>query len=230
MRGATRPARTTTPSALAAPAVVRSRAGERYDQKQISYGKLLQIYFSVATIRPRSTVNIQFRAAVPLGGVLPDGPAAAGWRGNASPSSMQPKVFPGKIATRSALTAFYAAEAYHQDYATHNPTSPRIAVRSAQDREPGKRLVRRTTAQLRCWSGQPPARLKPAASAGRATASSARHRFPGHRRRHRGCVDRLRLAPHASVTVLERETSRLPLDRPPAALFMKLRHAAGAAP
>ena len=38
------------------------------------------------------------------------------------------KVFPGKIVTQlNAPTAFYPAEAYHQDYATLNPRQPYIA-------------------------------------------------------------------------------------------------------
>jgi len=39
------------------------------------------------------------------------------------------KVFPGRIVTQvSPLTAFYPAEAYHQDYATLHPQSPYIAA------------------------------------------------------------------------------------------------------
>ena len=38
------------------------------------------------------------------------------------------KSFPAKIVTQLVpLTAFYPAEAYHQDYATLNPQSPYIA-------------------------------------------------------------------------------------------------------
>ena len=99
-----------------------------YDPKQISYGKLLQIYFSVA--HDPTTLNYQgpdhgtqYRSAV--------------FYQNATQKQVTErymaqldaaKVFPGKIVTQLApLTAFYPAEAYHQDYATLNPNQPYIA-------------------------------------------------------------------------------------------------------
>lgn len=99
-----------------------------YDPKQISYGKLLQIYFSVA--HDPTTLNrqgpdrgTQYRSAV--------------FYQNAAQKQVAEryiaqldaaKVFPGKIVTQLApLTAFYPAEAYHQDYATLNPNQPYIA-------------------------------------------------------------------------------------------------------
>jgi peptide-methionine (S)-S-oxide reductase len=99
-----------------------------YDPKQISYGKLLQIYFSVA--HDPTTLNrqgpdhgTQYRSAV--------------FYQNATQKQVTEryiaqldaaKVFPAKIVTQLApLTAFYPAEAYHQDYATLNPSQPYIA-------------------------------------------------------------------------------------------------------
>jgi peptide-methionine (S)-S-oxide reductase len=99
-----------------------------YDPKQISYGKLLQIYFSVA--HDPTTLNrqgpdhgTQYRSAV--------------FYQNATQKQVTEryiaqldaaKVFPAKIVTQLApLTAFYPAEAYHQDYATLNPNQPYIA-------------------------------------------------------------------------------------------------------
>lgn len=99
-----------------------------YDPKQISYGKLLQIYFSVA--HDPTTLNYQgpdhgtqYRSAI--------------FYQNASQKQVAErymaqldaaKVFPGKIVTQlTPLTAFYPAEAYHQDYATLNPNQPYIA-------------------------------------------------------------------------------------------------------
>ena len=41
----------------------------------------------------------------------------------------QSHVFPAPIVTRvDPLTGFFPAENYHQDYLTHNPTAPYIAV------------------------------------------------------------------------------------------------------
>ena len=99
-----------------------------YDPKQISYGKLLQIYFSVA--HDPTTLNrqgpdsgTQYRSAV----FYQD----ANQKLVAERYIAQldaAKVFPGKIVTQvNAPTTFYPAEAYHQDYATLNPRQPYIA-------------------------------------------------------------------------------------------------------
>ena len=100
-----------------------------YDPKIVSYGKLLQIYFSVA--HDPTTLNrqgpdsgTQYRSAV----FYKD----AGQKQVTESYIAQldsAKVFPGKIVTQlTPLAAFYPAEAYHQDYATLNPTSPYIAT------------------------------------------------------------------------------------------------------
>jgi peptide-methionine (S)-S-oxide reductase len=99
-----------------------------YDPKKISYGKLLQIYFSVA--HDPTTLNrqgpdsgTQYRSAV----FYKD----AGQKKVAESYIAQldaAKAFPNKIVTQLApLAAFYPAEAYHQDYATLHPTQPYIA-------------------------------------------------------------------------------------------------------
>ena len=99
-----------------------------YDPKQISYGKLLQIYFSVAhdptqLNRQGPDSGTQYRSAVFY--------TNAGQKDVAERYVAQldaAKVFPGKIVTQlTPLKAFYPAEAYHQDYATLNPHSPYIA-------------------------------------------------------------------------------------------------------
>ena len=99
-----------------------------YDPKQISYGKLLQIYFSVA----HDPTQLNFQG--------PDNGAqyrSAVFYTNASQKEVAEryvaqldaaKVFPRKIVTQlTPLQAFYPAEAYHQDYATLNPDSMYIA-------------------------------------------------------------------------------------------------------
>ena len=102
-----------------------------YDPAQISYGKLLQIYFSVA--HDPTTLNrqgpdrgTQYRSAI----FTHD----AAQKNVAERYIVQldaAKIFPEKIVTQltplAAPLAFYPAEAYHQDYATLNPNQPYIA-------------------------------------------------------------------------------------------------------
>ena len=101
-----------------------------YDPRQISYGKLLQIYFSVA--HDPTTLNsqgpdrgTQYRSAIFY--------ADANQKQVAEKYIAQleaAKVFDGKIVTQltplAAPLAFYPAEAYHQDYATLHPSQPYI--------------------------------------------------------------------------------------------------------
>lgn len=102
-----------------------------YDPRQVSYGKLLQIFFSVA--HDPTTLNrqgpdhgTQYRSAI----FYQD----ANQKQVAEKYIAQldaTKVFPGKIVTQltplAAPLAFYPAEAYHQDYATLHPSEPYIA-------------------------------------------------------------------------------------------------------
>ena len=99
-----------------------------YDPKQISYGKLLQVYFSVAhdptqLNRQGPDSGTQYRSAV----FYQD----ANQKQVAERYIAQldaAKAFPGKIVTQLApLAGFYPAEAYHQDYATLHPREPYIA-------------------------------------------------------------------------------------------------------
>ena len=105
-----------------------------YDPKQISYGKLLQIYFSVAhdptqLNRQGPDAGTQYRSAVFYRDARQQQVAA---RYIAQLDAAQ--VFPRKIVTQLApLAGFYRAEDYHQDYATLHPQSPYI-VRFDQPR------------------------------------------------------------------------------------------------
>jgi peptide-methionine (S)-S-oxide reductase len=100
-----------------------------YDPKQVSYGTLLQVYFSVA--HDPTTLNrqgpdsgTQYRSVVFYGDAQQKQVAE---RYIAQLDAA--KVFPAKIVTQVApLTGFYPAEAYHQDYATLHPDSPYIAT------------------------------------------------------------------------------------------------------
>ena len=99
-----------------------------YDPKKISYGKLLQIYFSVA--HDPTTLNrqgpdsgTQYRSAVFYQGADQKKITEA-----YIAQLDAAKVLPDKIVTQlTPLTAFYPAEKYHQDYATLNPNQPYIA-------------------------------------------------------------------------------------------------------
>lgn len=103
-----------------------------YDPRQVSYGQLLQVFFSVA--HDPTTLNrqgpdsgTQYRSDI--------------FYENASQRQMAQhyiaqldaaRVFARKIVTQlTALApplAFYPAEGYHQDYATLHPDSPYIAT------------------------------------------------------------------------------------------------------
>ena len=102
-----------------------------YDPRQISYGKLLQIYFSVA--HDPTTLNsqgpdrgTQYRSAIFYADVNQKQVAE-----KYIAQLEAAKVFDGKIVTQltplAAPLAFYPAEAYHQDYATLHPSQPYIA-------------------------------------------------------------------------------------------------------
>ena len=99
-----------------------------YDPKKVSYGTLLQIYFSVAhdptqLNRQHPDVGPQYRSAVFYGD--------AAQKATTEKYIAQldaAKVYPSKIVTQVVpLEAFYAAEDYHQDYLTLNPTQGYIA-------------------------------------------------------------------------------------------------------
>ena len=99
-----------------------------YDPRQISYGKLLQIYFSVAhdptqLNKQYPDIGTQYRSAVFY--------RDADQKRVAEQYISQldaAKVYRNKIVTQlTPLTAYYPAESYHQDYATLHPESGYIA-------------------------------------------------------------------------------------------------------
>ncbi|MEO5796447.1 MAG: peptide-methionine (S)-S-oxide reductase MsrA [Rhodoferax sp.] len=100
----------------------------RFDPKLISYAQLLQIYFSVAhdptqLNRQYPDVGTQYRSAV-----FTTTPGQKQLTERYIAELNAAKVFPAKIVTQlGALTAFYPAEKYHQNYATLHPDSPYIA-------------------------------------------------------------------------------------------------------
>ena len=99
-----------------------------YDASKISYGKLLQIFFSVVhdptqLDRQGPDRGPQYRTAIFV--------ADAEQRAIAESYIAQldaAKVFPQKIVTTLEQAPFYPAEAYHQDFLVRNPTYPYIAI------------------------------------------------------------------------------------------------------
>src|SRR5207253_10776172 len=98
-----------------------------FDPGQISYGNLLQIYFSVAhdpteLNRQGPDVGPQYRSAI-----FPTGEAQAKVAKAYIEQLDQAKVFGTKIVTTiEPGRTFYPAEAYHQDYLVLHPNQPYI--------------------------------------------------------------------------------------------------------
>jgi peptide-methionine (S)-S-oxide reductase len=99
-----------------------------YDPRKVSYGKLLQILFSVVhdptqLNRQGPDTGAHYRSAIffanPQQKLVAERYIA---------QLDAARVYPAKIVTQlEPLKGFYAAEAYHQDYATLHPTQPYIA-------------------------------------------------------------------------------------------------------
>jgi peptide-methionine (S)-S-oxide reductase len=100
-----------------------------YDPRQVSFGTLLQVYFSVAhdptTLnRQGPDTGPQYRSAV----FYRDAEQQAVTERYIAQLDAA-KVFRGRIVTQVApLAAFYPAEESHQNYATLHPDSPYIAT------------------------------------------------------------------------------------------------------
>jgi peptide-methionine (S)-S-oxide reductase len=100
-----------------------------YDPSKITYGRLLQIYFSVAhnptqLDRQGPDVGTQYRSAI-----FPINAEQARVAKAYIDQLNQAEVFPAIIVTRIELDkAFYPAEAYHQNYLTLHPNNPYIAI------------------------------------------------------------------------------------------------------
>jgi peptide-methionine (S)-S-oxide reductase len=112
-----------------------------YDPAQISYGRLLKIFFSVAhdptqLNRQGPDVGPQYRSEVfALGAQQTEIAKAYIAQLDAA------KRFPTRIVTEvGPLAAFYPAEAYHQDYARRNPNQPYIVVHDAPKVEALRKL------------------------------------------------------------------------------------------
>jgi len=99
-----------------------------FDPRQISYGRILQIYFSVAhdptqLNRQGPDTGTQYRSAIFYQDDFQKSIAQA-----YIAQLDKAGVFRRPIVTQiNQLTEFYPAEAYHQDYATLHPSNPYIA-------------------------------------------------------------------------------------------------------
>jgi peptide-methionine (S)-S-oxide reductase len=103
-----------------------------YDPSQITYGELLRVFFSVAhdpteLNRQGPDSGTQYRSVIFYNNDEEKRIAEA-----YIAQLEQAKVFQRRIVTQVVpLKAFYPAEAYHQDYATHHPDSPYIMFNDA---------------------------------------------------------------------------------------------------
>ncbi len=100
-----------------------------YDPSQVSFGQLLKVFFAVAhdpteLNRQGPDTGSQYRSAIFYADEEQKRIAQAYVE-----QLNKAKVFPRTIVTQVvALKAFYAAEAYHQDYAMNHPDEPYIAI------------------------------------------------------------------------------------------------------
>jgi peptide-methionine (S)-S-oxide reductase len=98
-----------------------------YDPSKISYGRLLQIYFSVAhdptqLNRQGPDTGTQYRSAI-----FPTNAEQARVATAYIAQLAQVRAFGAAIVTKiEPVREFYPAEAYHQDYLTLNPNQPYI--------------------------------------------------------------------------------------------------------
>jgi len=100
----------------------------KYDPKKISYGKLLQIFFSVAhdptqLNRQGPDSGTQYRSAI-FTTSDEQKKVAEAYIAQLNAAKVYGKPIVTKV---GALEGFYPAEAYHQDYLTLHPTQPYIA-------------------------------------------------------------------------------------------------------
>jgi peptide-methionine (S)-S-oxide reductase len=100
-----------------------------YDPRQISYGRLLQIFFSVVhdpteLNRQGPDTGPQYRSAI-----FPTNAEQAGIAKTYIAQLDQARAFKKAIVTRiEPDRPFYPAESYHQDFLTRNPTFPYIVI------------------------------------------------------------------------------------------------------
>jgi peptide-methionine (S)-S-oxide reductase len=100
----------------------------KYDPKKISYGKILQIFFSVAhdptqLNRQGPDTGTQYRSAI-FTTTDEQKKVAEAYIAQLNAAKVYRKPIVTKV---GPLEGFYSAEAYHQDYLTLHPSQPYIA-------------------------------------------------------------------------------------------------------
>src|SRR4051794_6713216 len=113
----------------------------KYDPQKISYGKILQIFFSVVhdptqLNRQGPDTGTQYRSAIFTTNDEQKKIADA-YIGQLNAAKVYKKPIVTKV---GPLEAFYPAEAYHQDYLTLHPTQPYIAYNDLPKIENLKKL------------------------------------------------------------------------------------------
>jgi peptide-methionine (S)-S-oxide reductase len=122
-----------------------------YDPSQVTFGKLLQVYFSVAhdpteLNRQGPDEGTQYRSAI-FYSTEDERKVAEAYIQQLNDA----KVFKHKIVTQlTQLDQFYPAEDYHQHYLEHNPTQPYIAYNDL----PKLRDLKKQFPEL--WTGKMP--------------------------------------------------------------------------
>ena len=116
-----------------------------YDPRRISYGQLLQIYFSVAhdptqVNRQGPDYGMQYRSMV-----FPKTQEQARVAKAYIDQLNRAKVFPAPIATSiEPGKTFFPAEAYHQNYLTLHPNNPYVVINDLPKLDELKRLFPET--------------------------------------------------------------------------------------
>jgi peptide-methionine (S)-S-oxide reductase len=113
----------------------------RFDPREVSYGEILQIYFSVVhdptqLNRQGPDLGPQYRSNIFYVDEAQKRIAQA-----YIAQLDKAKLFPRTIVTRvDPLSAFYTVEAYHQDFLLRNPTYPYIVIHDLPKIENLKRV------------------------------------------------------------------------------------------
>lgn len=100
-----------------------------YDPRQISYGKILQIYFSVVhdptqLNRQGPDTGTQYRSTI-FTSSAEDRTIAEDYIGQLNAAKVYKKPI---VTTIEPMKGFYPAEDYHQDYLTRHPKQPYIVI------------------------------------------------------------------------------------------------------
>jgi peptide-methionine (S)-S-oxide reductase len=112
-----------------------------FDPRRVSYGRILQIYFSVAhdpteLNRQGPDVGTQYRSAI-----FPTNPEQTRIAEEYIAQLNRGQVFDAPIVTKiEPGRDFYPAESYHQDFLTRNPRYPYIVINDLPKIENLKRL------------------------------------------------------------------------------------------